>query len=207
MRVSLVSKILFFIVCCIVSAVHPCGMVLANDETVNISTFYPSPKGIYDRIDVVNAGGISGSALIGNTLKMINTDPAGTVVDGPGTDIDKDGNIKSKAFAFLGQKYYTPTLRARSLTVTQNSQWRIPSWQVEVGALDWGVVLASLAFSIDQTAECPNGLVNSITNLSGISPFCLGVPVSLSPPVAIVLCVGQEKFILGYSCLNLYAQN
>jgi len=173
----------------------------AETEQVTLTTYYPSPSGVYDEIEVTNKLTISNSLILLEdailTMEGI-TDPL----------IDTSGNIKVDGVDFNGGRFYTPMLTARKLQVRDLSD--MEKWKVgPIEAYDAG---PWPSYPNPDPIDCGDGMVNRILNssfASGIpvpwasvwSPFgCITIPTGQG--WHIVLCAGWESFRMDYFCIE-----
>ena len=150
-------------------------------EGITITTYYPSPMGIYETIEVTGSADVESAMILSETATLTNNQ---------GTEISADGSLESMNLNFNGERYFAATLHARDLNVTGDfSGWDIPFFEVD-GSYTFG------------SPNCPNGFVNSIRNTSGVMPLCFVIPIPPSFSVALVLCTGWEIFAMDYKCIR-----
>jgi len=166
--------------------------VWAETENVTLTTYYPSPQGSYNTIDITEQAKISDKLTLSG----------GAVLESDTTYIAGDGRIKSNALIFKGQKYSTPNLKSRELTAN-NLSGGLTTWGRDFDA-------PTSLYPVD----CGDGLVNNIWNISflvttpigwntpegRVNPF-ICIPIPTGEGVHILLCFGQESFGMRYNCL------
>ncbi len=229
MKSPLNQKMLFRVLALLafLSMAHTSSFSQGTDEEVIISPFYPSPKGIYDNLEVVTDlildPGQDGRVGEG-VLKIAGgaPTPSGQGLNAPGilmttptfpgekiTRIKEDGSLRASGFQFIGDKYYTKTLRAGELVLTDSTgAWKVPTLQIDnaewLGGWSdprWGVGFGS-STSFDCNDGGNLGFIGGVQNLSGIMPWCIGIPIPPDFCIAVLLCAGEEQFIMSYKCIR-----
>ncbi len=210
----MLRKIICLCLSLILSGIFPgISGISAAPESVSLTTYYPSPLGNYNEIDVYNKTTANQSMVLSATGSLQTTSSQTSVPAVPGagvqTSIGSDGNISTPRLDFNSNTTaYMRVLRAKDITTASivdesgtAGKWRVPTWQVQPWTAFKPLLLTPFPVSHDcETAGPQPGLLNSVQGESGVLPLCIAIPIQL--PVVLVICTGTETIRMKFRCIN-----
>ena len=187
-------------------------MAAATNENFTIVTYYPSPSGNYDRIDVFNQTVVQGDMVLDSQAYLSRMDAAGNEA----IILDNDGfKFSQEKFTFEND-YFTPSIRPRTLRAA-NGMFYPLIWDRNIGNA-FGIlqsVLGMFTFGYDTsssltsinpasylpsgaTLNCQDAFVNNVYMFISAAPSCFAGP----PSIPLAICWGTTREMGYYTCLN-----
>lgn len=180
-----------------------CPYIARADESFTISTYYPSPTGHYDEVEITNQSVVN---------DLILTSDASLSA---ATSIAENGNITTNKLISSSSNYFTRNSLARQLVITGNTGgWKFPTWKQSGWAYKFlGLVTTSISdpltdpvFWLERPTRrhsippCDSNFISAVWNRSAVRPVCIAFPV---PPAYIALCTGSETHKVARKCLEI----
>ncbi len=179
---------------CIVAVIFSLqAIVSAADETIQLTPFYPSPKGIYNSVRTTELTTVQDSLLLSQDaeLKYHN-----------GSSSLNNDRFLTNRLSFNGEKYYTPILKTQILDASDilpaTGDWKVPRPSINLPSIP---ALALGAFT--GTVVCGQSeVINSVISISTAVGFCVPIPIGGMGGTMPVICLGREDLKLFGSCMN-----
>jgi len=175
--------------------------VFAADEDIDIGTYYPSPKGLYDTVEIYNRTDTETLEISAEGILKTNTTDSNKL-----TAIDPDGDLITPKLDLQGDRLFTPALHANEVFVSDDLKINGTNYNLPIlvpgSTNNTHLALAPIFGKAYYVAECPTAIQNVRVG-EGVNPVCIVIPIPTSPPFAIAICTGEESFLIQYDCLEL----
>jgi hypothetical protein len=189
------------------------GKSFAAGESVSLATYYPSPLGNYNEIDVYNKTTANQSMVLSPTGSLATTTSQSTVPGtGVKTSIDANGDVTTSKLTFSSPStLYTREFRGKDIVTPSlvdgtglSGIWKIPDWQVKPwsaiqGAFGIFPSIVPQGYDCSQNKTVP-AFLNSVYNESGLFPVCIAVP--LGGAFYLAICTGSETIRMKFQCIE-----